>query len=398
MYSHKKNSVVFGLLLVTGLVLSACQPQIVEVVKEVPVEQVVEVEVEKIVEVEVEVTAEVDEPEVYKIGMMGSGPVTDLGWNYQLDQGGKKIVEHFGGAVEYVMIENVPFSEEVIETIELLIAEGADMIIEGAYAPPFADVSIEAHPDVEFIVFGTLLEKPANVHWLWWNQGSYAYLLGMTAALLTETDSVGYITPFDIPLMRTQFNSFALGVQSVNPDIATTVIALNSWYDPAGARTAAEALVDAGIDVIGGDMDDPAKVAVAEERGVWVMGAYSNEQQAHGPTAWANTYVYDFGAMFIPLIEDAMSGNWKGNGELVFYNIGEGVDIGVWGENVPQDVVDQVEAVRAKMISGKLDPFVGPWVDKNGIEVLPAGETLTDWEWTLGADYVLAGIEGAVGE
>jgi basic membrane lipoprotein Med (substrate-binding protein (PBP1-ABC) superfamily) len=102
--------------------------------------------------------------------------------------------------------------------------------------------------------------------------------------------------------------------------------------------------------------------------------------------------------MFIPLIEDAMSGNWKGNGELVFYNIGEGVDIGVWGENVPQDVVDQVEAVRAKMISGKLDPFVGPWVDKNGIEVLPAGETLTDWEWTLGADYVLAGIEGAVGE
>ncbi|MBU37493.1 MAG: hypothetical protein CL611_03550, partial [Anaerolineaceae bacterium] len=61
MNSHKKFSVVFGLLLVTGLVLAACQPQVIEVEKEVVVTQVVReevevpVEVEKIVEVEVEV-------------------------------------------------------------------------------------------------------------------------------------------------------------------------------------------------------------------------------------------------------------------------------------------------------------------------------------------------------
>ena len=59
-----KNRMILGVMMVLGLVLSACQPKVIEVVKEVPVESVVvkEVEVEKIVKVEkiveVEVTPE----------------------------------------------------------------------------------------------------------------------------------------------------------------------------------------------------------------------------------------------------------------------------------------------------------------------------------------------------
>jgi NitT/TauT family transport system substrate-binding protein len=73
MNAQKKLSVVFGLLLVTGLVLAACQPQVVEVVKEVVVTQVVHeevevpVEVEKIVEVEVEKVVEVEVEKVVEV-------------------------------------------------------------------------------------------------------------------------------------------------------------------------------------------------------------------------------------------------------------------------------------------------------------------------------------------
>ena len=57
MKKGKRLYSVIALLAVVGMLLTACQPQIVEVIKEVPVESIVvkEVQVEKIVEVEKEV-------------------------------------------------------------------------------------------------------------------------------------------------------------------------------------------------------------------------------------------------------------------------------------------------------------------------------------------------------
>ena len=58
----KRWSVVFSLVIITSLVLAACQPQVVEVEKEVVVEKVVE----KAVEVEVEAAPEIAYVEVEK--------------------------------------------------------------------------------------------------------------------------------------------------------------------------------------------------------------------------------------------------------------------------------------------------------------------------------------------
>ena len=48
MIKQKKYSVAIGAALLTGLMLASCQPEVVEVVKEVPVEKIVEVEKEVI--------------------------------------------------------------------------------------------------------------------------------------------------------------------------------------------------------------------------------------------------------------------------------------------------------------------------------------------------------------
>ena len=75
----QKISILLSLLVPLGLVLAACQPQVVEVVKEVPVVEkeveVVEVEVVKVVEkiVEVEESA--------------SGPVDLSMWYFNWPQG-----------------------------------------------------------------------------------------------------------------------------------------------------------------------------------------------------------------------------------------------------------------------------------------------------------------------
>ena len=70
MFNNKRFETILGLLIIASLALAACQPQVIEVEKEVVVTQVVreEVEVEKVVEKEVEVEKIVEkEVEVEKI-------------------------------------------------------------------------------------------------------------------------------------------------------------------------------------------------------------------------------------------------------------------------------------------------------------------------------------------
>jgi len=90
MKTQKKLSVVFGLLLVTSLMLVACQPEIVEVVKEVPVEQIVE----KIVEVEAEkvvVAGEVPVGGTLVAGALSGMEPGTLNPNFQRDDGALRV-------------------------------------------------------------------------------------------------------------------------------------------------------------------------------------------------------------------------------------------------------------------------------------------------------------------
>jgi basic membrane lipoprotein Med (substrate-binding protein (PBP1-ABC) superfamily) len=331
--------------------------------------------------------------DVFTIGLMTVGPWDDHGWSQLHHEACVKLEEHYAGRVECVGVENVPYGEEATQTAELLISQGADFIIDGVSAAAFVDPVIEAHPEVKFIsVAGTFLDSPPNYEVYFWNSGAAEWLLGMAAGMLTETNQISYIAPFDFPNIHMQILTYHLAARAVNPDVTTHVVVLNSWYDPAGARQATETLADAGIDVIGGDMDDPTKVAVAEERGIWGLGAYTDAQREFGPTTYVNAYVYDFYAMWLPIVDGVLNGTeWVGNGELVFYPFGAGIDIGVWGENVPQDVIDAVEAERQKLLDG-YDPYVGPLVDVDGNVILAEGQHFTPEDYLYGTSAIVDGM------
>jgi basic membrane protein A len=329
------------------------------------------------------------------VGVMTVGPFDDTGWSQLHNEAGLKLQEHFCGRVKYIGIPNVPYGPEVTQTAELLISEGAGLIIDGVSASAYLDPAIAAHPEVKFIsVAGTSLDHPANYEVYYYNSGDYEYLLGMAAGMLTKNNQISYVAPFDFPSIRAQMVSFHMGALSVNPNVTTHIVTLNSWFDPAGARQATETLIKSGVDVIGGDMDEPTKVTVAEENHVWAMGAYTDAQMPFGPEAYVNTYVYDFYAMWLPIVQGILDGHFVGNGDLVFYPFGEGTDIGQWGKNVPQDVIDKVMNTRAQILSGQFNPFVGPLLDDQGKTVLQAGQTFKDSDWLYGFNFVLPGMVG----
>ena len=121
---------ILSVMMVLGLVLSACQPQVVEVEKEVvvtqvvekevEVEKVVEVEVEKVVEVEVEKVVEVEKSTEDAIGFVDIAPGEPVHIAYMLAT---------SGAVEFLGADSLGGIEIAIEEYGQL--HGHDILLTG---------------------------------------------------------------------------------------------------------------------------------------------------------------------------------------------------------------------------------------------------------------------------
>ncbi len=92
----------------------------------------------------------------------------------------------------------------------------------------------------------------------------------MIAGAMAETGKLGYVAAFPIPEVIRGINAFTLGVQRTNPTATVQVVWTNTWFDPALERSAAEALLDGGADVIAQHQDTAGPQQAAEDAGkVW---------------------------------------------------------------------------------------------------------------------------------
>jgi basic membrane lipoprotein Med (substrate-binding protein (PBP1-ABC) superfamily) len=302
------------------------------------------------------------------------------------------IAERFGSSVEVVDTDNVPFSEEAGQITQRFIDEGADLLIDTVgLAEIFNDVCA-ANPEVSCLAMGQLGELPPNVKGFWVKHWVTAYVAGVTAGLLTTSNTVGFVSPFDGTLINASINSYALGCRSVNPECQIRVVVTNDYYNPPVTTQAANSLIDAGADVLKGFTDDPTYCRPAEERGVFAVPEFWDGSPLC-PNAAATSTVWSLADFFGDEIEKVLSGTWTNEVEILPPS--ETFSLGPWAPNVPPEVTEQVEQVLADIGSGALNPWVGPISDSNGDLRVEEGEELTDefifggWDWYV--EGVVAG-------
>jgi basic membrane protein A len=314
-----------------------------------------------------------------------TGSATDLGWTYAHDQARLAVEEAFPN-VETVYAEFVPYSEEASRTFEQFVADGAKMIVATSEFDEFLYKVAEAHPDVVFLEVDAAKQYD-NVISVFVDVGMPYYLVGMAAGLLTESNQLGFVTSFPMPISYTAVNAFQMGAQSVNPDVTTHVLLINSWYDPPAHRQAAEALVDDGADFIISNLDDAASIQVAEERGVWAGDSFADRPE-FGPNAYTSSVLFLWKPVYVSEVGAFLEGTWEGNRSET-WPLGVGTDLGPWGEKVPQEVIDKVEQVRQQMLNEGFNPFVGPLHDSKGELRVAEGEELSaefrrrEWNWPV---------------
>ncbi|NTU60665.1 MAG: BMP family ABC transporter substrate-binding protein [Deltaproteobacteria bacterium] len=328
-------------------------------------------------------------PKAAKVGFLYVGPVSDVGWTWAHDQGRLKASKAAG--VESIYLEKVAEGPDAERALRALAAKGCGLIFATSFGYMDSVLKVAAElPKVKF-EHATGYKRGPNV-------GTYDgrgyepwYLAGVVAGKMTKKNVVGFLMAYPIPECVRNCNAFTLGARSVNPKVECRIVTINTWFDPVKEREGAQALVDAGVDVLARESDSNAADKLAEQRGVYSI-AYNSVVGA-GPNV-LTAPVWDWSVRYRQVIGAWKKGSWKS--EDYWGGIKQGViDLAPLSAAVPADVKALVAKEREAIKAGKLFPFAGEIVDRDGKVHGKKGKVFTDEE-LRSMDWLVAGVVGTL--
>ena len=249
------------------------------------------------------------------------------------------------------------------------------------------------NPDVLF-EHATGFQLADNVSTYFVRHWEPSFLLGVIAGRMTTANKLGYVGSFPIPEVIRDVNSFTLGAQSVNPDISTQMLFINTWFDPPTEQQAARSLIDEGADVLFGIEDSPSILQEAAEHEGVFSATWNSDMSRFGPQAYLSSVVLNWGPRYAERTQQAIDGSWPSEdwwGTLAE----DAVQLAPYGESVPEDVRAEVDEKLAGFKDGSFKPFVGPISDQAGEVRIAEGEEVT-FEQFVAWDWFVQGIEGSL--
>jgi len=183
------------------------------------------------------------------------------------------------GSIEYEYTDNIGYAGDMERVLrEVAEQKKPDIIFGDAFGNEEAARRVAAdYPAIAF-VFGSGLgpsEPNFSVFDNWIHEP--AYLCGMLAGGLTKTNTIGVVGGYPVPEVNRLINAFIAGAKEINPDAKILVTFINSWFDPAAAKEAALAQIDAGADVLYAERF--GVIEAAKEKGLWAFGNMSDQNE-----------------------------------------------------------------------------------------------------------------------
>ena len=181
-----------------------------------------------------------------------------------------------------------------------------------------------------------------------------AYLSGMLAGGLTKSNVIGVVGGLPVPEVNRIVNAFIAGAQLVNPEVDVKTSFINSWFDPAAAKEAALAQIDAGADVLFAERF--GVIEAAAEHSFYAFGNMSDQKDlapefvVSGPV-WHMEPTVDY------IIDQVVGGTYTAQDLKDFSMVAKGgatlapINTSVSG-GVPQELIDQVKAKEEEIKSG----------------------------------------------
>jgi len=209
----------------------------------------------------------------------------DKSFNEAAHNGATRWAEETGGTYREIELQSEAQREQALRRFA---EAGLNPIITMGFAmaDPLASVAAD-YPDTKFVAVDvTWLDAP-NVRQIGFAEHEGSYLVGMMAAMASETGTVGFVGGMDIPLIRHFGCGYAQGVKAVNPE-ATIIANMTgttpaAWNDPVKGSELTKSQISQGADVIyaaaGGT--GVGVLQTAADEGKMSIGVDSNQNYLH---------------------------------------------------------------------------------------------------------------------
>jgi basic membrane protein A and related proteins len=331
------------------------------------------------------------------LGAVYVGPRDDFGWN-QAHAVAMEILKKVPN-VKVIEEENVPETDAVAKSMESMInLDGANLILGTSfgYFDPFMIDLAKKYPNVQFRHAAPLWNKdkhPANLggYFCYLNQAHYVN--GVAAGLSSKTGKIGFVAAKPIPTVLSNINSVLLGARSVNPAAEVQVIFTGDWSMPVREAEAANALVDAGCDVLTCHVDGPKVVIeTAETRGVMSCG-HNASQAPLAPKGFITGAEYKWETIYTLFADTLAKGEALPNVVVGGYH-NDMVRNTAFGAGATPEAIKAAEAA-IQGLKDKKPIYVGPLKDNTGKVVID--KTYDNYDPFLdGMGYLLEGVKGSI--
>ena len=278
------------------------------------------------------------------------------------------------GRITYTFTDDIGYAGDMERVLrETAEQDAPDIIFGDAFGNEEAARAVAAdYPDIAF-VFGSgggPAEPNFSVFDNWIHEP--AYLAGMIAGGVTESNVLGVVGGYPVPEVNRIVNAFIAGAQETNEDVDVKVTFLNSWFDPAAAKEAALAQVGAGADVLFAERF--GVIEAAQENDLVAIGNMSDQQEL-APGHVATSVTWNMAPTVGYVIDQVIAGSYTAQDLKDFSMVGKGgaalapINTDVVG-GIPDDVAALVAEREAQIKAGTFR------VDIN--EGTPPGSTIPD--------------------
>jgi basic membrane protein A len=208
----------------------------------------------------------------------------DKSFNESSFNGAQRWAAETGGTFAEVELQSDAQREQAMRRFA---EEGFNPVIMAGFmnATPLSEIAGD-YPDTTFVIIDAVVDAP-NVRSVIFNEHEGSYLVGMLAAMASETGTVGFVGGMDIPLIRKFACGYAQGVLAVDPEAEVianmTGTTPAAWNDPVKGSELTLAQISAGADVVyaaaGGT--GVGVLQTAADNDIYSIGVDANQNYLH---------------------------------------------------------------------------------------------------------------------
>lgn len=291
--------------------------------------------------------------------------------------GWRGILEFYGDTWENQSQKGKAYDVVTAQTQDLYVPnlkqasdEKYDLIVVTGFtwADALAEVAPQ-YPDQKYMIVDVDWVNAPNVMQVTFSEHEGSYLVGVAAALKAKADGIkdpkfGFIGGIPGQVITKFEVGYVQGIKSILPDAQIVDYYANDWGKPELAKAQAKNWYDSGVYAIfsaaggtGNGTIAQAKEYRSQGKNVWAIGVDSDQYEdglyAEGKSAVLTSMLKRVETATKIGLEAVKNGTFKG-GVVVLDTKNGGVGFSTRNPELGADIVNQVEEVRSRIVSGDI--------------------------------------------